>query len=81
MSEQTDTYIHWNRYGTGTGDHRAFHAGRMWRIQNTRGGLFPFTVFIGEQIGNTQNYEWEAVDAQPTFSAAKNAVANWEVAA
>jgi hypothetical protein len=77
----TDTYIHWYRYGTGTGEHRASHAGRMFRIQNTRSGPFPFTVSIANQIGNTRKYEWEAVDAQTTFAAAKNAVANWKVEA
>ena len=70
--------IHWHRYSDG---HRADYAGRLFRIHNTRAGMFPFTISIGEQIGDTQEYTWTEVDAHTTFRAAKESVADWEVAA
>lgn len=70
--------IHWHRYN---GEHRASHAGHLFKIHNTRTGMFPFTISIGERIGDSQEYAWTEVDAQTTFANAKAAVANWEVKA
>lgn len=75
----TETFpIHWHRYGTGTGEYRASHAGRTWSIHNTRKGPFPFLVCFDAAPDNTQEYKWTEWDACTTFSSAKASVAAYQ---
>jgi hypothetical protein len=69
--------IHWYRYGRGTGEHRADHAGQGWRILKIAAGVYAVerVSAYDYSTGLEMPAAWERVGTFAKFGEAKAAVA------
>jgi hypothetical protein len=65
--------IHWHKYGRGTGEHRASHAGATWRIVKVGAGMWAVERAMQDRWTDIPT-KWESMGTYTKLSHAKCAV-------